>query len=203
MIRLNINQLLLVGFVLLVSYGAYDWWQQRPLSRGPGVLAPDTPEQVLLSNAQPFMQQGYRIKPLADYRLQARVIGKERYRFDNTADLSPLDLALGWGPLSDERLLDKVNFNQASRWLSYTIREPQAVSLDLVAKHTANVHIIPANTTVENALQRVRPGHVVALSGYLVEVKTANGGRWLSSLSREDTGKGACEIFWVDNLLVQ
>ena len=199
----NLNKLVSVGFVLLVLYGAYDWWQQRPLSRGPGVLAPDAPQQVLLADAQSFTQQGYSIKPLAEYQLRARVIGKERYRFDNTADLSPLDLALGWGPLSDETLLAKVDFKQSSRWLSYTIEEPRAVPLELVAKHTANVHIIPANVAVENALERVRPGHIVALSGYLVEVKTAGGGRWLSSLSREDTGKGACEIFWVDDLLVQ
>ena len=35
----------------------------------------------------------------------ARVLGTERYRFDRASELSLVDLALGWGPMSDTRAL--------------------------------------------------------------------------------------------------
>jgi hypothetical protein len=39
---------------------------------------------------------------------------------------------------------------------------------------------------------------MVSLSGYLVEINGANNWRWRSSLSRTDTGQGACEVFYVE-----
>jgi hypothetical protein len=62
--------------------------------------------------------------------------------------------------------------------------------------------VIPADERVERTLGRLRPGQVVALSGYLIEVRGEGRGAWVSSLSREDTGKGACEIMWVEDIRV-
>jgi hypothetical protein len=39
--------------------------------------------------------------------------------------------------------------------------------------------------------------------GYLVEVRGRDGFRWRSSLTREDTGNGACELVWVEKLDVR
>jgi hypothetical protein len=69
--------------------------------------------------------------------------------------------------------------------------------------HSANMHMIPATAEVERQLLRVRPGQVVALMGYLVEVRGRDGFRWRSSLTREDTGNGACELVWVEKLDVR
>jgi hypothetical protein len=46
----------------------------------------------------------------------------------------------------------------------------------------------------------VRTGSVVRLEGYLVEARADDGWRWRSSLTREDTGNGACELVWVERL---
>ena len=45
-----------------------------------------------------------------------------------------------------------------------------------------------------------RPGERIALAGQLVRVDGDNGFNWTSSLSREDTGAGACELVWVEQL---
>jgi hypothetical protein len=38
----------------------------------------------------------------------------------------------------------------------------------------------------------------------LVKVEQPSSGwRWVSSLSREDTGAGACELIWVESLSVR
>ena len=43
---------------------------------------------------------------------------------------------------------------------------------------------------------------VVALGGYLITVEAKDGWRWRSSLSRNDSGGGACELVWVKSLVI-
>jgi hypothetical protein len=62
------------------------------------------------------------------------------------------------------------------------------------------MHIIPASAMVERVVKSVRRGHIVKLAGYLVEARRADGWIWRSSLTREDTGAGACELIWVTEI---
>jgi hypothetical protein len=52
-------------------------------------------------------------------------------------------------------------------------------------------------------LKRIRVGDVVSLEGMLVEADKANGWRWRSSLARDDTGNGACELVYVQSLTIR
>jgi hypothetical protein len=49
-------------------------------------------------------------------------------------------------------------------------------------------------------LKKLRPGQIVTARGYLVDVRGPGGFTWNTSLSRTDTGAGACELFWVEAL---
>jgi len=62
------------------------------------------------------------------------------------------------------------------------------------------MHMVPANEQVAHQLKSVRRGHVVRLAGYLIEARGTDGWRWKSSLTRTDTGSGACELIWVERL---
>ena len=42
----------------------------------------------------------------------------------------------------------------------------------------------------------------VRLTGYLVDVQGPGGFRWRTSLTREDTGDGACELMWIERVEV-
>ena len=64
------------------------------------------------------------------------------------------------------------------------------------------MHMIPADDSVARALKRVRVGDVVTLDGYLVEADKPGGWRWRSSLTRDDTGDGACEVVYVKDLAI-
>ena len=87
-----------LGLLLLIcALGAYWAWRGRPIERSPGVLAPDPPTQRPLDAGAPvFQKDRYHLKALAEFSLEARVLGREDYRFDAGADLSPIDLALGF-----------------------------------------------------------------------------------------------------------
>ncbi|HQO16731.1 MAG TPA: hypothetical protein PLG02_07185, partial [Methylotenera sp.] len=69
--------------------------------------------------------------------------------------------------------------------------------------HSANMHIIPANDSVKRQLSNVRQGQLVKIKGLLIEARRPDGWRWRSSLSREDTGNGACELMYVTELYIK
>jgi hypothetical protein len=70
----------------------------------------------------------------------------------------------------------------------------------LMITHLAQMHMIPSTDEIASRLGRVRPGQLVTVSGYLVDVRGANGFTWKTSLSRSDTGDGSCEVVWVESL---
>ncbi len=59
------------------------------------------------------------------------------------------------------------------------------------------MHLIPADRDIARTLGRVRPGSLIRLEGELVEVRSPKGWSLRSSMTREDTGAGACEVVWV------
>ena len=63
------------------------------------------------------------------------------------------------------------------------------------------MHIIPATDYVQSVIDDIRQGDVVELSGHLVNVESdTDNWYWRSSQTRNDTGNGACELFWVDDV---
>ena len=69
-----------------------------------------------------------------------------------------------------------------------------------ISLNSANVHIIPKDEKIEEDFDEVYQGSLIEMKGYLVEITTAEGWRWKSSLKRDDTGGGSCELFWVEQL---
>ncbi len=165
----------------------------------PGVLAADPPVQANLSRQSAFDHGDYRIQPLATFEITARVLGKERYWFDRGAELSPYDLALGWGRMSDSAVISGISISQSWRWYRWRARTPPIPQGEIVSS-SANMHMVPSDDLVRRALGRVREGDIVRIVGKLVEVAGPEGFRWKSSLTRADAGDGACELVWVEDL---
>ena len=187
-------------FLFALASVAWDRWEARPIVHLPGVLVSTDPVQTDLGPSPPRLTKaGYQILPLQSFSLVARVLSKERYRFDEAADIAPVDLALGWGRMSDQAILDAFDISQSGRFYFWHVdRFP--IPRREIETHSANMHMIPANDEVKRKLLSIRAGQIVSLSGYLVEVHGPNGWRWRSSLTREDTGAGACEVVWVETV---
>jgi len=184
----------------LIAFGVWQWWGSRSVEHAPGVLAATTPEQHnIYINRPQFKMKGYTMTALASFALTARVLGVEHYYADREADLAPVDLALGWGPMSDSAVLSKVSITQGGRFYNWHVNEFPVPRREIEV-NSANMHLIPATPAVEKQLSRARVGSIVHLSGYLVEARGGDGWRWISSLTRDDTGAGACELVWVEQL---
>ena len=171
----------------------------REIPHGPGEIAPDEPAQEDVDDDSPFSHGDYELTPLASYSLVARVLARREYHRDAGASLAPLDLAIGWGPMSDSAVLDKLTFTQNNRFFFWRTREFPIPRRD-IETHATNMHLIPADDEVAAVLADIEPGHVVSLQGLLVAAKRRDGFRWRSSLSRSDTGNGACELMYVQSV---
>jgi len=184
-------------FVLVLVYAAWAAWQARPVSRAPGVLVESAPQQADLAAPLPALERGgYRLTALQSFFLEARVLGAERYRFDREADIAPVDLTLGWGAMSDSAVLAGIDISQGNRFYYWHV-DDFPIPRREIETHSANMHMIPATPSIDGALKSVRPGQIVKVAGYLVEARAADGWAWRSSLTRDDTGAGACELVWV------
>lgn len=174
----------------------------REVRHGPGPVAPDRPAQAPISNPRPIERDDLLLRPRAFFRAEARVLGRERYRFDAMASLSPIDLALGWGPMSDERVLDRIDVSQGQRFSFYIPEEPLSISPALLVLTQTNVHTIAANPEIAATLRGLRRGQVIRVEGMLVDVERDGRRIWKTSLERTDSGPGACEILFTTRLRV-
>lgn len=154
----------------------------------------------------------WRMTPRADYRVAARVLHSRRY-YDWQAKFSPVDLALGWGTISEPQTDRWVEWRQSDRWYYYRLRRPPllggvltSLSREYVREHSANVHVVPATARLESALKAVERNSFVLMEGKLVDVEAERDGtvqRFSTSLSRSDGGDGSCEIMYVERLVTE
>ncbi len=194
-------------WVLIFCIGGGIWhFQTREpssVAQGPGVVAPHPPVQVNLSDMSASIVKGrFILTPLANFATEARVLSRLRYSSDAEAELSPIDFALGWGRMSDTAVIEQLNIGQGGRFFSYRWSDQPPIPPREIVVSASNMHLIPEDIGIERALDQVRAGQVVRLEGQLVKAERADGWRWVSSLSREDSGAGACELFYVRQVSV-
>lgn len=189
-------------FLLLLGYGAFHTWQKRAVSHPPGLIAPADPVQTPVDHPTFFTYKHYKIEPLANFEIEARVLAAEHYHFARFSDLIPVDLALGWGRMSDESVLKDIKISQSNRFYFWQV-DNFIIPRQEIETHSANMHLIPANDMIEKILNKVRVGQIVKITGYLVEATSNEGAHWRSSLTRNDTGAGACETIFVKSLSVR
>ncbi len=142
------------------------------------------------------------LTPKARYHIEAKLLSKERYRSGDPADLAPWDFAVGWGPMSREDVVDQLGITQSNRFYFYHWDKSPPIEVREIVRNSANMHLIPANATVEDQLDLARPGDKVVLDGKLVDASWPNGYRWSTSMTREDTGNGACELMFVEAVAI-
>src|SRR4051794_6284733 len=89
----------------------------RAITHPGGILVPPDPIQQLLGENEPVIDHGeFHLKPLARFSIDARVLHRKTYGYDRLARLAPIDLAVGWGPMSDQAVLEQIKITQSMRF---------------------------------------------------------------------------------------
>ena len=168
-------------------------------------------ERLLLPEPVQVDVEPVRISPgmtkLADFSANVFVISRKEYPSDPSDVLSgasPLDLAVAWGPGASEEAREAVELTQSDRRYHWRARESD---MDIpgvgdFTRYSGNWHMVPSSAEIAAQLAAVKPGDIVSMEGELVLLTFPDGTYYASSLSREDTGDGACEIFRVRSISV-
>jgi hypothetical protein len=180
-------------------------WQLRPVHPPDGPIAPSDPLQTELDGTPAVTMLGrWRLTPRARYDITARILSREDYHLDPLSDLIPEDLALGWGPMSDNRVLSAFKITQGARFYSWMPKQHDLpITRQAVIEHSANTHVIPADAVTRHQLERLRVGEIVHLTGFLVDGLRDDGAYIHTSLTRSDSGPGACEVVLVEQVDVE
>lgn len=142
---------------------------------------------------------------LAAFSARVLVISRQEYPLaesDTLSAVSPVDLAVAWGPAARAEARKAVQIRQAGRRYEWRARTSDMLlpGVHDFTMHSGNWHMIPATPEVARDLTRIERGDVVAVEGDLVQVTFTNGTYYGSSLRRDDVGDGACEIVRVTSI---
>jgi hypothetical protein len=162
------------------------------------------PLQTPHPSAEPIVQEIKNglltLTPVAEYRVSGVVVSRKAYDDGWESKISPVDLAIVWGKLAEPEYDKYIEYWQNNRWYFFRYKGGSPFDHSFVVTHSGNHHTIPANYNVRKALESIQKNDKVILDGYLVNVKGTYGGKavfWNTSLSRNDTGNGSCEVFYV------
>lgn len=127
-----------------------------------------------------------------------RILGSKVYADDAQAKFSPIDYAVSWGLFARPDIARSISVNQYDRYLNWKM-DKLPVPAQQAMQMVSNMHIIPANPDIAKQIQQVKRGDLVRLQGELVEIRDKDL-QWTSSLSANDIGDGACELFRVSSI---
>lgn len=176
----------------LLLFALWRLYSQREIDHAPGMVVSAAPEQYEIDDAPGIRRGNFVLRPRAGFNATVRILAREDYSMGELADLVPTDFAVGWGPMSDSAALAGIEITQANRFYFWRT-ETWPLSREQIETHSANWHVIAGSERVRETLARLRTGSIVELRGQLVDIEGKRGGM-RTSLSRLDTGAGACEI---------
>lgn len=204
-------------FLLLIFLALIAWWRFSPYSprvfmpndMGKGVDCSQLPpiaysnteplQTAVPESVKPFLLPKIKITPLAGYSMQAKVLLNTTYLYDGLSDISSTDFLMAWGWVVKDKAFYNLKFVQAGRFGGYSGTKdgrPIPYSSNNIMQYIANVHTIPANKNIAAQLKKIKNGDNVRFDGWLVRVDMPSG-YIVSSLTRTDTGAGACEVMLV------
>jgi hypothetical protein len=151
----------------------------------------------------------YTITPRATYAISGLVVSQHRgdalFNMYHKADPGNVeDVCVVWGEAIANGSYRKVTYESGEFTCYYSWSG--ILSPPFNPEKMANNHLIPANDTVAHQIRGIRPGDQIRMNGLLVDYRVSSGGRDVftrqTSLTRKDTGNGACEIVYVTDMHV-
>lgn len=144
----------------------------------------------------------FTIVPVAAYKASVLVICMKYYNADEVDELAPVDLCVVWGKLAEPKYLQHFTCTQTERGCRLTSRTESYLDDSYVGTHFTNMHIIPANETILEAIESIKGDQAVFLEGFLVNVYSGGAVIWETSLTWKDSGSDSCEVLYVTKVKI-
>lgn len=193
--------LIIISFFIYISY-------PLEIRTETEELQPDA-QPIQIDNQEPFPKINSRfskaeIYSLAEYSVTARVLSKTKYHKGIEGKIVPWDFALGWGKMSKMESLHNLKIKQYFRYYIYEWDNPINLTQQEIALNSANTHLIPATKNLLKVMNKIKKYDVIKINGKLVKfefMKKRRKATWESSKVRTDTGGGACELIYVEEII--
>lgn len=157
-----------------------------------------------------YKGEDIRVVPVAQYRIAGLIVSHNDpdvwYRFDITHDsksLNTRDLCLIWGDNLKNGEYEKVSFHNDDYTCQWRYGSGVMRWKD---EDVSNNHLITANDDIRRRINSLTIGDQVVITGRLASYSESRWGPTAplrqTSMRRNDTGNGACEIILVEGLEV-
>ena len=179
----------------------------------PAVLEEPVQKEIQVSNPIKFTKDGflYELTPRAEYEISALIVHKMDYRWfslSKTDNAIPMDIGLIWGSNVKDRLYkDKsLKFSQDGRFLW----AKWSGNLKFNMEECSNNHMVVNRADLEKKLKSLYAGDQIYIKGKLVDIKAIYNSEeknpknltLATSTARNDTGAGACEIIYPEDIII-
>jgi hypothetical protein len=189
--------------ILLIFVGNYLYNENDLKNMSPLMMGAENQPYQSETKLENFSFKGFTIKPIYNYNITARILSKEKYSMDKESKLSTYDLTLGWAEMANVDNILKISISQRNRWYFWKTKK-MFMSRNKIEHNSANVHIVHANNQILNVIERAKKGDIIQMKGSLIKADNVKENWiWQSSTSRKDTGRGACELFYVTDAYVK
>jgi hypothetical protein len=169
----------------------------------PGVLISTDPSIELVEQGSTWTYSShdteYELTQRARYHLEARVLSINLGYGDSL--IGPADITVGWGPMSDQQVLDRMQIWQDNtrHWYCRP-RGDWPIPSDQVALHAVNTHVIPSSSSIARQVEDLHKGDLIRVDGSLVNVSRRDGFHWNTSVDPSGFGEHSCKIIWLESL---
>jgi hypothetical protein len=183
------------------------FWQRNDLTTTTefhsGLSSP--PKQVKVT-AQPsqtwYEDVKYAVQPLYTYELHGLVVSY-RYHGGNSPihrlsndHLNMMDLCVVWGDTALSPYLRLIQFWSGQFTCNWSWSNRSLADV-IHPNQISNNHLLSTDPEMRKAVKKVRVGDQIRLEGYLAQYSNQFGNTRGTSITREDSGNGACETVWV------
>jgi hypothetical protein len=204
-------RLLQVALVAALLLWAWAWHQTGQLPPRERIL----PELLAEPAQGPTDRKGfgfeyrglaYEVRPVASYELYGLVVSHndihgiaDIYHDDDSVDTK--DLCVIWGPNLERDDYRRITFENTPTWCHWSW---SSGDIQFRSDAIANNHLVTDDAALRRALDRVHVGDQIRFSGLLADYRDMRHPEFWrpTSTRRTDTGGGACEVVFFDQLEV-
>ena len=211
----TLQRYLAIGLLLAVVGAIYFAVRDVPLPEAFRIhrLITEGEPQQEASDRAPFTTtiEGYTysLTPRATYDIAGLVVSQHRgdalfNLYHQTDPGNVRDVCVVWGESIANGSYRKVQFWSGEFTCSFAWST--AISPPFKPETASNNHLLPASDAVARQIGAIQVGDQIRMTGLLVDYTVTQNGREIftrrTSLTRGDTGNGACEILYVTALTV-
>jgi hypothetical protein len=175
-----------LALLIIAITGAVLWYRHAP-----GVKQEPRPADGVLVGAEPrwgaasvgkyasYTQLGANESiPTGAYDVTGRVLARRSYPASGFSEQITLELVLGWGPMSDNRVLDHLSISQEDRTMRIDPRAGLALELDAAYAAAINISVYSDFDEHRAALESVKVGDVIHMIGWTLRLRNSQGETW-------------------------